>query len=179
MGSSGCELPSCLCRLLIPVGGRSVDCSLSEFLNIFVSCLWVLTKKQRLTISRYGDCSPPYLIIVTTATTDGGVLFFQAGALICTEMWNFGQFWLFCSKGQAIFTQLVKARGITWFWHLRASETFTRSSLALNMSRKLLLDPKHWWQDNSKTAIFHVILTFFLTFFIDCGHIYVSTASTV
>ena len=48
------------------------------------------------------------------------------------------------SKGLVPFTQLVKVRKVTWFWHFQASdfhETFTRSSLALNMSRKLLSDP--------------------------------------
>ena len=48
------------------------------------------------------------------------------------------------AKGLVSFTQLVIVREVTWFWHFRASdfhETFTRSSLALNMSRKLLLDP--------------------------------------
>ena len=48
------------------------------------------------------------------------------------------------SKGLVPFTQLVKVRRITWFWHFPASdfhETFTRSSLALNMSRKLLSHP--------------------------------------
>ena len=37
-----------------------------------------------------------------------------------------------------------KYGGVSWFWHFPTSdfhETFTRSSLALNMSRKLLLDP--------------------------------------
>ena len=37
-----------------------------------------------------------------------------------------------------------KQGGVSWFWHFRASdfhETFSRSSLALNMSRKLLLNP--------------------------------------
>ena len=41
------------------------------------------------------------------------------------------------------FTQLVKVRGGNLVWAFPASdfhETFTRSSLALNMSRKLLLD---------------------------------------
>ena len=48
------------------------------------------------------------------------------------------------SKGLVPFTQLVKVRRVTCFWHIQASdfhETFTRSSLALNMSRKLLSDP--------------------------------------
>ena len=43
------------------------------------------------------------------------------------------------------FTQLAKVRRVTWFWHFRAydlQETFTRSSLALNMSGKLLLGPE-------------------------------------
>ena len=47
-------------------------------------------------------------------------------------------------KGLVPFTQLVKVRRVTWFWHFQASdfhETFTRSSLALNMSRKLVSDP--------------------------------------
>ena len=47
-------------------------------------------------------------------------------------------FVLFCPKGLASFTQLVKVRRVTWFWHFRASdfhETFTRSYLALNMSK--------------------------------------------
>ena len=47
-------------------------------------------------------------------------------------------------KGLVPFTQLVKVRRESLFWHFRASdfhETFTRSSLALNMSRKLLSDP--------------------------------------
>ena len=42
------------------------------------------------------------------------------------------------------FTQLVKVRRESLFWYFRASDfhgTFTRSSLALNMRRKLLLDP--------------------------------------
>ena len=53
---------------------------------------------------------------------------------------------------------------VTWFWHFQASdfhETFTESSLALNMSRKrkLLTDPFFPWN--------------FDLFFIDYGHIYV------
>ena len=49
-------------------------------------------------------------------------------------------------KGAGIFHsagQSIKGE-VTWFWHFRASdfhETFTRSSLALNTSKKLLLDP--------------------------------------
>ena len=37
-----------------------------------------------------------------------------------------------------------KQGGVSWFWHFRASdfhETFTRSSLALIMSKKLLSGP--------------------------------------
>ena len=53
--------------------------------------------------------------------------------------------YLFCDpKGLVPFTQLVKVRRNSLFWYFRASdfhETFTRSSLALNMSRKLVLDP--------------------------------------
>ena len=51
---------------------------------------------------------------------------------------------LWIAKGLVPFTQLVKVRRESLFWYFRASdfhETFTRSSLALNMSRKLLLDP--------------------------------------
>ena len=47
-------------------------------------------------------------------------------------------------KGLVPFTQLVKVRRVTSFWHFQTSdfhETFTRSSLALKMSRKLLSDP--------------------------------------
>ena len=46
-------------------------------------------------------------------------------------------------KGAGIFHSAGQRR-VTWFWHFRASDfhkTFTRSSLALNMSRKLLSDP--------------------------------------
>ena len=47
-------------------------------------------------------------------------------------------------KGLVPFTQLIKVRRECLFWHLRASdchETFTRSSLALNMIIKLVSDP--------------------------------------
>ena len=48
-------------------------------------------------------------------------------------------------KGAGIFHSAGQSIGeVTWFWHFRASnfhETFTRSSLALNMSRKLVSDP--------------------------------------
>ena len=50
----------------------------------------------------------------------------------------------FSLKGAGSFTQLVKVRRVPWFWNFRASdlhETFTRSSLALNMSKKLFSDP--------------------------------------
>ena len=48
------------------------------------------------------------------------------------------------TKGLLPFTEVVKVRGVCWFRHFPASdfhETFTTSSLALNMCRKLLLDP--------------------------------------
>ena len=48
-------------------------------------------------------------------------------------------------KGAGIFHSAGQSIGeVTWFWHFRAShfhETFTRSSLALNMSRKFVSDP--------------------------------------
>ena len=47
-------------------------------------------------------------------------------------------------RGWCLSLSWSKYGGVSWFWHFRASdfhETFTRSSLALNMSRKLLLDP--------------------------------------
>ena len=52
---------------------------------------------------------------------------------------------LLIPKGLVPFTQLVKVRRESLFWYFRASdfhETFTRSSLALNMSGKLVSDPK-------------------------------------
>ena len=51
--------------------------------------------------------------------------------------------WLLQTKELGTFTRLVKLKGVTWFWHFRASdlnETFSRSSLVLNVSRKVLLD---------------------------------------
>ena len=64
------------------------------------------------------------------------------------------------------------------FWHFRASdfhESFTRSSLALNMSRKLLLDPYLTIHGKimAKNGNFSWNFDLFLTFFIDCDHIYV------
>ena len=73
--------------------------------------------------------------------------------------------------------------GATWFWHLQTSgfhETFTRSSLALNMSRKLVSDPYLAIHGKimAKTAIFSWNFDLFLTFFMDCGHIYVPKRKT-
>ena len=64
--------------------------------------------------------------------------------LRASPSWHFPKNASTFTKGLVPFTQLVKVRRVTWFWHFRASdfhETFTRSSLTLNMSRKLLLDP--------------------------------------
>ena len=103
------------------------------------------------------------LILVHNLFVNVAFLFFIISSL-CLGLPNFGQlkakgglFWNYhifanlfiasiskMSKGLAAFIQLVKVRRVTWFWHFRASdfhETFTRSSQALNMSRKLLLDP--------------------------------------
>jgi len=67
-----------------------------------------------------------------------------------------------------------QSKGVTWFWHLRASdfyETFTRSCLALNFSRKLLLDPSYLRAKQRQFCLeFWPIFDIFL---IDCGHIYV------
>ena len=73
-------------------------------------------------------------------------------------------------KGLVPFTQLVKERRTTLFWYFRASDfhkTFTRSSLALNMSRKTSFGPItcHSWQENGKKRpFFHAILTYFWHF---------------
>ena len=65
-----------------------------------------------------------------------------------TRVYPDRQFYQFSPKtdGKELvpFTHLVKVGGASWFWHFPTSdfhETFTKSSLALNMSRKLLLDP--------------------------------------
>ena len=47
-------------------------------------------------------------------------------------------------RGWLLSLRWSKQGGESWFWHFRASdfhETFSRSSLALNISRKLLLNP--------------------------------------
>ena len=83
------------------------------------------------------------------------------------------------SKGLVPFTQLVKVRRITWFWHFQASdfhENFTRSSQTLNMSKKTSFGTItcHSWQDNGKkTPFFMEKWPIFFTFLIDCDHIYI------
>ena len=78
---------------------------------------------------------PKYLLSITAVVLQqSSFLNFQ---VTLPKIWS-------ASKGLVPFIQLVKLRRVTWFWHFPAShfhETFTRSSLALNMSRKLILGP--------------------------------------
>ena len=93
----------------------------------------------------YGECLITCIALfgVITRTTSPGISSYkrQESIDLANEVIIIGPI---LTKGLVPFTQLVKKGGVSWFWHFPASdfhETFTRSYLALNMSKKLLLGP--------------------------------------
>ena len=69
---------------------------------------------------------------------------YQVVCLLLQRLWQTQQQGVNSAKGAGAFHSASQSKGVDWFLHFRAFdfyETFTRSSLALNMSRKPVSGP--------------------------------------